>query len=85
MLGHKLMFRDVHEKVGLSKMFGRNATLRKRFKGTQGSSSHGACCNENAVCVISIKVLSKLSKMFDSDSRLWTKLDPNIACCRGRV
>jgi hypothetical protein len=85
MFGHELVFCDVDEKVALLEMFGCDTMLRKRLKGTHGRGGYGANGDENTVGVVSIKMLGKLSKMFDSDGWLWAKLDPNIACCSGRV
>lgn len=85
MLGHKLMFGDVDQQITLLEMFGGNATLGKRLKSTHSSSGYGTDSNEDTVCIISVKMLGKLSKMFNANRSLWTEFDPDVARCCGRI
>ena len=66
-------------------MFGGDPTLCQRLEGTHGGSSDWAHRNEDTICVISVKVLSKLSEVFDPDSGLRTEFDPDVACRGGRI
>lgn len=79
------MFGDVDQEVALLKMFGSDATLGERLEGPHrgcGDWPHG---NEDTICVIGVKVLGKLSEVFDANSCLGAEFNPDSACCGGRT